>query len=254
MAEHFFLMQVQCGELLADVRCNGCSVFLNWDARGRSAQLQLGPWLVKGENTIEVFLGTPAGGQPTEYAAFRLAIHKLATGGQVWDGSALFGYRWTANEGSLRPGALTRVLSHRCSSSESERWSWQDTVPLGADDRPAIVDRVRDVHHALAGGDFRTVGALLRVRLEETMRTTGRTREEVESELQEALAPAFSGTNARLEPIDPASLLLEPGLGGQLVHVRAPSGAPPIVGVGDGTAFALGLSFGRLGGGCAVVR
>ncbi len=255
MAESTFAIQIQCVALKAWVTLNGSSVFEAWDPAGRVAEYPLTPWMIEGEDRLEVRLGPLPPAPEGEEPFFRLALHRLATMGDAWPGSQLCGYRWTANESVLAASRLTPVFRHTVRWPRTVGpWAWQDAQPMTPEDRPAIEALVARAHQALAARDAAGVRRLLSLKLADLSLGLGLSRDEIESDVARSLEAVLEARDWTLEPLDPRGLALEPVAGGRLVAVRDRAGGPPLAGSGAGLPFALPLTVSRIGGAWQIVR
>jgi hypothetical protein len=252
MTTFAYSLDVTTVGFVADVTLNG------WPAaRARKAirlnKLQLlNPWLLEGDNRLEVTLAPHEDQSAT--AGFELTLAKHPLGKNVAEENVLCRYRWLPALSPLEKEGPTLVFSHTMPvKSAFGRWSWEAAAPYMPEDRADIEALVARVHATYARGDVEGFIQLLGIKIEELSRATKSDPQKLVEQYRTYFRDRFATSDWRVMPLDP-KLVLESSAGGRLVEIRAESGAPPIVDGADGTPSGYELTVSRIEGAWRVVR
>ncbi|HVY46944.1 MAG TPA: hypothetical protein VHB21_13745, partial [Minicystis sp.] len=133
-----YVLRVHAAGLDALVLLNGATAFEAWDPLSRLVEYPLAPWIVEGDNRLEVRLANQELPPDAEPPVFALELHRAHPGGQVQFSSLMTAYRWTENESSLVRGALRPVYEHTFRAAAFEPWAFTGGGPLGPQDRADV--------------------------------------------------------------------------------------------------------------------
>jgi hypothetical protein len=254
MAPPGYILEVQSGGLLADVVLNGWPAFRATTAEAQCVQVALNAFLVEGTNHLHAAVAPlPDKDLPAD-AHLRLKLFKADS----WEPGRFvehLGYRWTPDESPLRGEGQTQVFSHRMMMRKAfGRWAWQDATPYSPEDRPAILALLGRLHAALHGRDKQAVLGMVSLKLHEMARAVGASEAQWVDAQRTTLEAGFAAPDWGMMPLDPASIVLVPIVGGRLVEVVRADGRPPLFGTGEQGGLPLELTVSKIGGTWQVVR
>jgi hypothetical protein len=258
MAYLIYVLEVQSEGLAAEILVNGASAFHEPLGAARFLQTKLNPFLVPGENEIEVMLGPPPpppDGEPAPAGnrAFKLRAFRAEWGVEGPD-EALADFTYGSEPELPEQGRVSVIKLPFDAGAAHGRWAHQDARPFSPADRAAVVGVVLEAHAALAARDAAALGALTSTKREELARALDTPADELAADERAYLQGFFQAHDWKLAPIDPAALVLSPTAGGRLVQVTDASGRPPLRGVGGGKVMAMSVTVSHLAGGWRIVR
>ncbi len=254
-----FVIEVKSEGLVAELRLNGATVFEELGGGPRFLQTKLDPYVVEGENTLDVVLGPPpppegSPAPPPPAKAFSLRVFSTEWGVAGPD-EPLAGFAFDEADHPLpdRGSAPVARLAFTPAAAHG-RWAWQDARPFGPGDEGDAIALVLDVHRALAARDAGAIDAITEVKMTELGRALDVPADELRADQRAHYAQYFGAPDYRVAPLDPTRLRLVPSDDGRLVRVVDAAGGPPLRASGGGKRFALGLTLSHVEGGFRVVR
>ena len=235
------VLEIHCRHLGVLATVNGFVVADGWDERARVSVSALAPFLdadnrlelwlrplavppSKPEPSCEVRLGAPAGGAALSAVSLRL------------------GWTWSERECRLEPAASSKVLEHRFRVAEPRRWGWHGARPYRDEDRRRIEAAVLLAHAAVGDKDTSSLELLLTRKITELAIGYEMQRAQLLDQMVAEWADVMSASDYQVMPLRGRDLVLEPALGGRVVHVRGADGRPAIVATGGGLVQTLPLS------------
>jgi hypothetical protein len=247
-------LNVHCGLLRAVVRFNDQPMFANRSPEFRTAMAMLNPWIVAGENALEIAL-TPFGRQGPEQPAFGAQVMKVEAGQFSSDDDLLVHFRWSPELHPLDDKAPTVVFRHTFHLDPSlPPWRWQRAAPYLDRDRPAIVSLVQRFERALADRDVDELLSLLETKHEEVGRAIHSSMDEQVERQREWFSRYFTTADTEVVSVAPEQLRLQSGAGGRVVKITDPEGEPPIRVRFGGRVFPFQMTVANLGGTWTIVR
>ncbi len=257
MTEHAYVIEVFCAGVRAHVAFNGWHAYRTFEPGRRVAQQKINPWMFEGKNELEVSLGLFEEGATAPAPSFELKLYKVEHGKRTSDDDVMVHYRYTPDEAPpLARDALVTVFSHELSIGRAfGRWGWQDARPYMPSDRADVEALVAAFHDALARADVAAAIGMLRIKLDELSLALDIERAELGAGQAEYLATWLAAPDWRMEPLDPARLVLESTAGGRLLDVKGPGRTAPLVGHGGPIGrFEYELTVSRIGSSWQIVR
>jgi hypothetical protein len=257
MAYLIYVLEVESADAVADVRLNGASVFSEPLGAARFLQTKLNPYLVPGDNEIDVVLGRPPppppGALPKPAPSFRLRAFRAEWGVEGPDEElGAFTY---ANEPPLPDqGRVTVAKLPFDAGAAHGRWAFQDARPFDPADRPEIERLLGAAHGALVARDASSFLALTKTKRQELAEALDTPASELMSDERAYLQSYFNAPDWDVAPLDPAALVLTPTAGGRLVQVTDAAGRPPLRGTGAGRPLAVSVTVSHLKDGYHIVR
>jgi hypothetical protein len=255
-----FVLDVRSEGLVAELRLNGATIFEEHAGGARSLQTKLDPYVVEGDNALDVFLGPPPpppeGAPPLPPAAKALTLRVFTT---LWgvaspdDTLAELAFDEAAHPLPEQGRARVARLAFTPPAAHG-RWAWQDASPFGPADEGDALALLLDLHRALAARDGAALDALTELKTGELARALDVPADELRDDQREHYEKLFAAPDYRVGPVDPTAARFAPSDDGRLVRVLAPDGGPPLRGVANGRRFALGVTVSRVGGAMRVVR
>jgi hypothetical protein len=260
-----YTLKLKCATLRADVMVNDCLAFRHAAPWPREAELKLTPWIVLGQNRIEVRVGEmseaelaqiPSGGDQPSAPELVLGGHIVARAvGECLSTNEVLGYRWTEGESPPPGPSRATVFRHRWLVDETfGPWAWETAIPFAPKDRDDVIAAVAQLRTLLVRRDFATLEALLAVKTEELCRAYGLPHEATRREHMELFATAAEADDFELDTWRPESLQLELDARGRLVRVTTQEDRPALLGRANGRPFAYDLAFSNVDGAWLVVR
>lgn len=242
------------GALLV-VRVNGIEVAASWDALPRVTSLDFSHAALRGENHFEILVA-PEAHDPEG----QIALYGIPERHEKGDFDRFF--EWILHENEVAPASpdgLERVLDQRFLFRDApEAWAFSRGRPYDrVTDSAALLERVAEHHRDFAARNLRPLFAASRIAIEERAAALHVSTDVLGEQWLAQLSEAFVDDTFRAEPLELERLVLEPALGGRLVHVRTPSGRHPLQGKRGAEAersVTLPLSFSHLDGRWEVVR
>lgn len=256
------VLQVETEGLVARVTLNDIEVFADWEGARRVAQTKLDPYLLEGDNRLDVAL-TPMTDDDGKVVPGDRALSVTLIRGEhgVDPGPAgrLAQFAWKDGDTPVELGVLTSVWARQFSVRPEHahgRWAWQDAParPPTEEDARALVALTADVHAALAARDAARLFALTALRDRELARALGLTEEENRAELENYYAEWFGEPDWTMEPFDPMALAATAFARGRLVRVTDPHGGPALKGYGGGRRFVFSITATRVDGAWILAR
>ncbi len=249
------------------VLLNRWPVYRNSDMYWCSVGTKLGPWLVSGENELEVQLVLPNTERDKEDENwnatdvgqdFRISLYEPAPPMDEPDPDLqqpLFVYQWTDDEAPLNPEGPTRVCRHRFQAPAAFRgWQWEKARAYCEADQSDVIAMVEHFYAALQGGEVPALLQMLKMRTHE-MATVGEVAEDhLALEQGMCFYMIARGDGWKLRPLKKDELLVEPHADGRLVEVTARDGVTPIVSTSDSMDFGFDLILSHLDGQWTFVR
>lgn len=256
------VLAVECAGLVARVTLNDVEVFADWEGASRITQTKLDPYIVEGDNRLDVSLtpmtddeGRPLGGD----RALSVTLLRGEHGRDPGDEGRIARFVWNEADTPIVPGTLTSVWGRLFTVRPEHahgRWAWQDApqrVPT-AEDAQRLVMLAAEVHAALVAKDVAALRRLTALRDAEMARALDLTADEMTEELDAYYRGWFEAPDWSMDAFDPAQLAASAFARGRLVRLTDAYGAPALKGVGDGRRFAFQLVATRVGDGWAIVR
>lgn len=257
MAYLIYVLEVESADAVADVRLNGASVFSEPLGASRFLQTKLNPYLVPGDNEIEVVLGRPPPPPPESPPApapsFRVRAFRAEWGVEGPD-EDLGAFTYAGDPPLPERGRVTVARLPFDAGAAHGRWSFQDAHPFDPADRPEIERLVGAAHAALIARDANAFLALTKTKREELARALDTPATELMSDERAYLQTYFAAPDWKAAPLDPAALVLTPTAGGRLVQVTDAAGRPPLRGTGAGRPLAVSVTVSKLADGYHIVR
>ena len=240
------VLQVETEGLVARVTLNDIEVFADWEGARRVAQTKLDPYLVEGDNRLDVAL-TPMtddeGNVLPGDQSITVTLIRGEHGVDPGDAGRLARFAWKPGDIPVEPGTLTSMWARQFVVRPEHahgRWAWQDAPARAptAEDAQALVALAGEVHAALAARDAAALLALTVLRDHELARAVEIPEEEMRAEQEAYYADWFGAPDWAMEPFDPTALAATAFARGRLVRVTDPYGGPALKGGGDGRRFA----------------
>jgi hypothetical protein len=265
MPDFDYMVKATCATLRADVLVNDCLVFRHAAPWLREAELKLTPWIVQGQNRLEVrvaplpeeVLGPiRATGQKPPESLFLLGGHIVSkVTGKCLGANEVLRYRWTEGESALPTVERAAVFKHRwLVPATFGPWVWERARPFEPSDRTALLALVEQLHALLLARKLDVLATLVGVKLEELCRAYGFERDAIGQEHMRFLEAAVHAQDFALDPLHTETLRLELDAGGRLVRVLDAEGHPPLLGRANGRPFAYDLALSNVDGAWLVVR
>lgn len=256
------VLQVETTGLVVTVTLNDVEVFADWEGARRITQTLLDPYVVEGDNRLNVALtpmtddeGRPLGGD----TALTVTLLRGEHGRDPGDEGRVARFVWNPTETPVEPGTLTGVWARQFTVRPEHahgRWAWQDApvrVP-DASDAAALVGLTGEIHAALTARDLGAVLALTALRDRELARATGLSDDEMLEGLRDLYGGWFAEPDFALAPFDPGALAATAFARGRLVRITDAWGGPAIQGFGGGRRFAFTVIATRLDGRWMLAR
>ena len=266
MDDFAYVIDTFTATLAVDVRLNDWPVYHALDGVGRVARQKVNPWLLEGENRVQVRLqplddeavaalasAKEGGGLPP---GFTLTFYKTEHGTSSCEEDILLYFDWTASEYPLQKDSMTQVLDHTIPFVKAfGPWTWERARPFMPADRPAVEALVAAFHGALERRDVPGLVSLLRVKLEEMARSLNQDPAQMLVKQQNYFEQFyFNDPSFRVDPLDTSQLVLESSAGGRLVAVRGPGGRAPLTGSAGPRPFDFSLTVSAVDNGWSIVR
>ena len=260
MTDRYYIAEVKCDFMVVQVTLNGWPIARHAGDGPSFIGKKLNPWLVEGDNTIEVSLASPVAGEPDPRATFYIQVYVVDDGKEMTDDDVLFVYRWSAIESPLplRGEPTPKVVfSHTMRvGSAFGRFGWEDATPFQPADRADVLQLVDEVHAAFSRKDVTALMALLRIKNEEIARAIGSTTAKMEQQTTMLWNDHYFGgsdNDFELAPHAHDDIRLVPWSSGRLVEVQHASWPHPIIGRSD-YRFAFDLTVSKIANTWRVVR
>jgi hypothetical protein len=254
MAEYAYVVQVMSTALRVEVLFNDWLAFRKTVARGSICEAKLNPWMLEGDNRLEVRLGLWPNADPADRLCL-VRLYKAEHGKMAVDDDALCFFRWVPGLAPLEDEGLTTVFTHQLTMRKAfGRWGWEGATPYMPKDRPEIEATTVALHQSLARRNITALVDTLRLKHEEMSRALGLSFDDQIAKQEGYLRDFFAATDWHMLPLEADKLIVESGAKGRLVHVYGPDGEEPLVGQGGGEVFALHLTLSRMRGTWEVVR
>ena len=260
MAYLIYVLEVQSEGLAAEILLNGASAFHEPLGAARFLQTKLNPYLVAGENRLEVVLGPPPpppDGEPAPAGArsraFKLRAFRAEWGVEGPD-EVLAEFTYAGDPELPEQGRVSVIELPFDAGAAHGRWAFQDARPFSPADRAAVVRVVLDAHAALAARDAAGLGALTSTKRDELARALDTPADELATDERAYLQGFFQAHDWEAAPIDADAMVLAPTAGGRLVQVTDASGRPPLRGAGGGKVLAISVTVSHLADGWRIVR
>lgn len=256
------VLQVETAGLVAQVTLNDVEVFADWEGARRVAQTKLDPYLVEGDNRLEVALTpmTDDQGRPLPVeASLVVTLIRGEHGVDPGDAGRVARFAWSPGELPVTPGELTGVWSRQFTVRAEHahgRWAWQDAPARAptADDAQALIALAGELHAALAARDGDALAALTALRDGELARALELPADELRAEQSEHYRAWFAEPDWAMDPFDPGAFAATAFARGRLVRVTDPVGGPALKGHGGGRRFAFSVTATRVDGAWVLAR
>jgi hypothetical protein len=253
-----YVLEVKSEGLVVELRLNGATVFEELAGGARFLQTKLDPYVIEGDNALDVVVGPPPpageGAPPPPAKALELRAFTTLWGVASPD-EALGAFTFDEGEHPLPEAGRARVARLAFTPPEAHgRWLWQDAPPFGPADEGDALAAVLDVHRALATRDADALDTLTEVKMAELARALDVPADELRADQRAHYGRLFQAADYRVAPIDPTRVRFAPSDDGRLVRALDADGGPPVRAVSGGRRFALGLTLSRVGGSMKVVR
>jgi hypothetical protein len=256
------VLQVETEGLVARVTLNDIEVFADWEGARRITQTKLDPYVVEGDNRLDVALTPMTDDEGRELPGERsieVVLIRGEHGVDPGDAGRVARFAWKPGDIPVEPGTLTSVWARQFTVRPEHahgRWAWQDAPARGptAEDAQALVALAGEVHAALAARDAGAVFALTALRDRELARALDVPEEEMRDELIAHYADWFAAPDWAMDPFDPGALAASAFARGRLVRVTDPYGGPALKGGGDGRRFAFSIVATRVDGRWTLAR
>lgn len=255
-----FVLDVRSEGLVVELSLNGATVFEEHAGGARSLQTKLDPYVIEGENVIDVLVGPPPppppGAPPLPPPAKALALRAFTTlWGVASPDAPLASFTFDEADHALPEAGRARVARLAFTPPEAHgRWAWQDAAPFGPADADDALAVVIEAHRALAGKDAGALDALTALKTEELARALDVPAAELAEDQRDHYEKLFAAPDFRVAPLDPTRVRFAAGAEGRLVRALDADGGPPLRAVAHGKRVALGLTLSRVAGAMRVVR
>lgn len=256
------VLQVETEGLVARVTLNDIEVFADWEGARRITQTKLDPYLVEGDNRLDVAL-TPMtddeGNVVPGDQSLAVTLLRGEHGRDPGDEGRVARFAWKPGDIPVEPGTLTSVWARQFTARPEHahgRWAWQDAParPPTAEDAQSLVALAGEAHAALAARDAAAVMALTALRDHELARAVELPEEEMRAEQAAYYADWFGEPDWAMDPFDPSALAATAFARGRLVRVTDPLGGPALKGGGGGRRFAFQVLATRVDGRWTLAR
>lgn len=257
-----YVLQVETEGLVVQVALNGCEVFSDWEGASRIAQLKVNPYIIEGENRLDVAL-TPM----TDDEGRALDVDRSLTvtlirgvhGVDPGDAGRIARFTWDAAALPVEPGALTPVWTRQFTVRPEQafgRWAWQDApiVAPTAADAQELVALAGKIHAALSARDVAAVRDLTALRDREMARALDIPDDEMSADVDAYLRDWFESPGWAMDPFDPNALAASPSARGRLMRVTDAYGGAPLKGGNTERRFAFPFAATRVDGVWVVAR
>lgn len=257
-----YVLEVEAEGLVVQAAVNGCEVFSEWEGAARLAQLKVNPYIIEGDNRLDVAL-TPM----TDDEGRALAVDRALTvtlirgvlGVDPGDAGRIARFTWDAGALPVEPGQLTPVWTRQFTVRPEQafgRWAWQDAPAVAptAADAQALVSLAGRAHAALSNRDLVAMRALTALRDAELARALDIPDDEMAADVEAWLRDWFSEPDWSMDAFDPGALAASPSARGRLMRVTDPYGGPPLRGGGGGRRFAFPFAATRVDGAWVIAR
>jgi hypothetical protein len=256
------VLQVECEGYVCRITLNDIEVFADWAGSKRLTQSKLNPYILEGDNRLEVALTpmTDDDGNIVEIdRVLRVALVRGEHGTDPGDAGRIAAYTHNEAETTVQPGELSSVWSRQFlvqSDQAFGRWAWQDSPAIAPtyDDAAALIALASEVHKALEARDTQTLMQLTALRDEEQARALDIPADEMRGEIEAYYANWFSDPDWSMVAFDPSALAATAHARGRLVRITDNVGGPCLRGSAGERAFAFQLFATRLNGQWRIAR
>jgi hypothetical protein len=252
-APYLYVLELQCSGLHVRGLLNDVNIAENGPEVEKISQFKLNPWIVDGQNKIEVQAAAP----PPEgkFPGRHLVVTLMAGphGQEPPPGSELAKFD-PRKDLQVQPGEPKTVWQHTFAASPSfGRWAWQDAEPatLSPAVQADIVAALRSFRAALNSHATETALAMNKVRIAELARATGVP--------EERLRKGFAGAceqwaPSEAPPLTPETLVFSLEAGGRVILVTRKDGAPILSSATSGPFTDRQLYVSRIRGSWTIIR
>ena len=255
----FFVLELQCQGLSVNVMLNDIVMFSDPHCTDKTTQVNVNPWIIKGDNHLQVQLGLPIEVKTSHNnrasQMFELRLASGVRGKEPGPEDRRAEYILNTTDKNFKINELKTVWQKNFEVSPAfGRWAWQDAIPYSEAEHQAVMSLLNQIHSALSNKNSKKLRSILDLKNKEMSRSMGVDSAMMLSGQDSFFTSYFNNPDWKIEPLDPSKLRFIPEASGRLIKVTDLNGNPPLRGAAGERPFLMEIIVSNINGTWHIIR